>query len=171
MNCRMVLQLAFLVCATLLLLCDTAIAQHVHPDDRTNKEDQKTPNSMPRPGSQTPHSGHGPPGAQHGPQEMTGMQHHEMGMQPKSFVENILHHSSSGTSAEPNSTPSPMLMTSVGSWTVMFHGTAWLNELQQSGPRGFDKFFSTNWLMPIAQRQLGPGQLLFRSRSSAQSAK
>ena len=45
-----------------------------------------------------------------------------------------------------------------------------LNELQQSGPRGFDKFFSTNWLMPMAQRQLGPGQLTARIMLSLEPA-
>ncbi len=99
------------------------------------------------------------------------MQHGEMGMQPQSFLENVLHHAaSSGTSAEPNSTAAPMLMTMKGDWMLMFHGVAWLNELQQSGPRGFDKFFSTNWFMPMAQRRLGPGQLTVRTMLSLEPA-
>jgi hypothetical protein len=75
----------------------------------------------------------------------------------------ILHHTGSGTSLEPESTPAPMLMTTAGKWRLMFHGEAFLNELQQSGPRGADKFFSTNWFMPMAQRDLGPGQLTLRA--------
>ena len=33
-----------------------------------------------------------------------------------------------------------------------------VNDIQQSGPRGGDKLFSTNWIMPMAQRDFGPGQ-------------
>ena len=33
------------------------------------------------------------------------------GMQSQTFLQEIAHHASSGTSAEPNSTPTPMLMT------------------------------------------------------------
>lgn len=101
---------------------------------------------------------------------MPGMQHGEMEMQPQSFLENVLRHASSGTSAEPNSTPAPMLMTMKGNWTLMFHGVAWLNALQQSGPRGSDKFFSTSWFMPMAQRPLGPGRLTLRTMLSLEPA-
>ncbi|HSB74201.1 MAG TPA: hypothetical protein VLC12_01050, partial [Terriglobales bacterium] len=82
----------------------------------------------------------------------------------------ILDHADSGTSVQPASTPRPMLMTSVGKWRVMFHGEAFVNELQQSGPRGGDKFFSTNWFMPMAQRELGPGQLTLRTMLSLEPA-
>ena len=85
---------------------------------------------------------------------------------PKTFVEAIVHHGMSGTSAEPNSTPTPMLMTMKGKWMLMFHGEAFLNALQQSGQRGSDKVFSTNWFMPMAQRQLGPGTLTLRTMLS-----
>jgi hypothetical protein len=81
---------------------------------------------------------------------------------PKMFIEAIKHHSTSGTSAEPNSTPIPMLMSMNGNWMLMFHGEAFLNTLQQSGARGSDKVFSTNWFMTMAQRELGPGTLTAR---------
>jgi hypothetical protein len=96
-----------------------------------------------------------------GHKQMPGMKM-DMSQQPKDFVEEITHHATSGTSAEPNSTPMPMLMTMKGKWMLMFHGEAFLNVLQQSGPRGSDKVFSTNWFMPMAQRQLGPGTLTTR---------
>jgi len=73
------------------------------------------------------------------------------------FIGSIVQHGTSGTSAEPNSTPIPMFMTMRGKWMLMFHGVAFLNAVQQTGPRGADKLFSTNWFMPMAQRQLGPG--------------
>ena len=100
--------------------------------------------------------------------QMPGMHQHEMKMDEKSktFIEEIQHHSVSGTSAEPNSTPTPMLMTMKGPWMLMFHGEAFLNALQQSGPRGSDKVFSTNWFMPMAQRQLGRGTLTVRTMLS-----
>ncbi len=90
---------------------------------------------------------------------MPGMQMHA---QPETFVEAITHHGTSGTSAEPDSTPTSMLMSMKGKWMLMFHGQAFLNALQQSGPRGSDKVFSTNWFMPMAQRELGPGTFTAR---------
>ena len=90
---------------------------------------------------------------------MAGMQ---MGAQPETFVAAILQHGTSGTSAEPNSTPKPMLMTMKGKWMFMLHGEAFLATSQQSGLRGSDKAFSTNWFMPMARRQLGPGTLTAR---------
>lgn len=91
-------------------------------------------------------------------------------MHPRTFVQEIEHHASSGTSAEPNSTPSPMLMTMKGEWMLMFHANAFLVDTQQTSPRGGDKLFSTNWLMPMAERELGPGQLTLRAMFSLEPA-
>ncbi|HEY4380958.1 MAG TPA: hypothetical protein VGN01_11470 [Acidobacteriaceae bacterium] len=91
-------------------------------------------------------------------------------MPPHNFLEEIQHHASAGTSAEPNSTPSPMVMGMHGPWMTMLHGNAFVADTQQSGPRGADKFFSTNWLMPMAQRELGPGQVTLRAMFSAEPA-
>ena len=52
----------------------------------------------------------------------------------------------------------------------MFHGEAFLNAIQQSGPRGGDKVFSTNWFMPMAQKQAGPGTLTLRAMFSLEPA-
>ena len=79
----------------------------------------------------------------------------DMHMVPESFMAAIEHHGTSGTSAEPNSTPIPMFMKMGGKWMFMFHGAAWINMEQQSSPRGYDKVFSTNWFMPMAQRKIG----------------
>ncbi len=91
-----------------------------------------------------------------------------MNMSQHSLVENIPGHTSSGTSVQPNSSEVRMLMTTKGKWRLMFHGEAYLNLLQQSGPRGADKVFSTNWFMPMAQRDLGPGQLTVRTMLSVE---
>src|SRR5579859_2743814 len=103
--------------------------------------------------------------------EMKGMDHGGMNMgQPQSFIEAIVGHGSSGTSAEPNSTPHSMIMTKRGNWMLMLHGVGFLNSNQQSGPRGRDKIFSTNWIMPMAQRKLGPGTLTLRTMLSLEPA-
>ena len=91
-------------------------------------------------------------------------------MHPQSFIEEIQHHGSSGTSAEPNSTPVPMLMDMKGPWMLMFHANVLLTEEQQTSSRGGDKFFSTNWLMPMAERKFGPGQLTLRAMFSLEPA-
>jgi hypothetical protein len=116
-----------------------------------------------QPGSAAPANGTAPQD-----ESMPGM---DMGsMQPSTFLSEIETHATSGTSAEPNSTPMPMLMTTRGNWTLMFHGVAFLNALQQTGPRGADKVFSTNWFMPMAQRRLGPGIFTARTMLSLEPA-
>jgi hypothetical protein len=91
-------------------------------------------------------------------------------MSAANLIEAQLNRTSSGTSIEPASTPVPMLMSSRGSWTLMLHGTAFVTATQQSGPRGADKLFSTNWIMSMAQRRLGPGQLTLRTMFSLEPA-
>src|SRR6476646_1628499 len=75
-----------------------------------------------------------------------------------SAMENSVGYLSSGTSIEPAATSeaSSMVHGSLGSWTVMFHANAFVQDLQQSGPRGGDKFFSTNWMMPMVANKWGP---------------
>jgi hypothetical protein len=93
-----------------------------------------------------------------------------MTMHPETFLQEIVRHAGSGTSAEPDSTPVPMLMTTKGKWTLMFHANVFVLDEQQSSPRGGDKFFSTNWFMGMAQRPLGPGTFTARAMLSLESA-
>lgn len=94
-----------------------------------------------------------------------------MNMEPsRRFIEVLQEHSTSGTDAQPESTPSEMLMATKGSWTFMLHGEGFLNEIQQSGPRGADKLFSTNWVMPMAQRKFGQSTLTLRTMFSLEPA-
>src|SRR5947207_2958290 len=109
--------------------------------------------------------------------DMPNMHHHpgmkmgmEMDHQPSTFIEEIESHAGSGTDAQPDSTPTPMLMTMRGNWMLMLHGVAFLNEAQPSGPRGDDKFFSTNWIMPLAQRKFGSSTMTLRSMLSFEPA-
>jgi hypothetical protein len=93
-----------------------------------------------------------------------------MNGKPSTFVEAIEDQASSGTSAEPNSTPREMLGTMLDDWMLMFHANVFLVDTQQSSSRGEDKFFSTNWFMPMAQRAWGLSQLTLRAMFSLEPA-
>ena len=78
-------------------------------------------------------------------------------MPAHTLIETIQQHSTSGTSVEPASTPAPMLMTEQHGWRLMLHGEGFVADTQQQArpPRNRDAFFSTNWLMPMAQHAVG----------------
>jgi hypothetical protein len=64
-----------------------------------------------------------------------------------------------------------MLMTMrPGGWMLMLHGQGSAVEQQQTGPRGHDKFFSVNWVMPMAQRSYGRSELTLRAMFSLEPA-
>jgi len=67
----------------------------------------------------------------------------------------------SGTSMNPESWPMPMIMLSRAGWNLMFMGQGFLVETQQTGPRGHDKFYSTNAGMLSASHNVGRGSFLF----------
>ena len=105
------------------------------------------------------------------------------GMKPATdLITAILNHNASGTSAEPPSTPIPMLMRMHGPWMLMLHGQASVADTQQGASqtlpagtrRGGDKLFSTNWIMPMAMRSFGrdgrAGQLTLRTMLSIEPA-
>ena len=94
-----------------------------------------------------------------------------MGGPAPSFTADVMRHTGSGTDLEPASSTPPMLMQMRPSgWMLMLHGEAIVTEQQQTGPRGRDKFFSVNWLMPMAQRSYGNGQLTLRAMFSLEPA-
>ena len=110
---------------------------------------------------------------QHDMQSMPGMDMSQMpgmNMQPENFIQEILAHETSGTAAQPNSTPAPMLMKTVRGWTLMFHANVFILDEQQSGPRGADKFFSTNWFMGMAQHKAGSGIFTIRNMLTLEPA-
>ncbi len=150
---------------SVLLLPSLAAAQQ-----DGGQQDSHCMPGMPMPGcpnSSAPQDGHEDGSGMH--MGKTGLMSMP-GMQPQTFLQAIAHHATSGTSAEPNSTPTPMLMIRKNSWMFMFHANVFLVDLQQSSPRGGDKFFSTNWLMPMAQRELGNGILTVRAMLSLEPA-
>jgi len=63
-----------------------------------------------------------------------------------------------------------MLMTSTGRWTLALHAQAFLDRANDSGPRGGEKTFSTNWMMGTASRPLGGGTLALRTMLSLEPA-
>ena len=103
-----------------------------------------------------------------GPTKETGQSPEEA--EEGSFIQQVQQHTIAGTDAQPNSSPSQMLMVQRGRWRLMLHGQAFLNEMQQTGPRGGDKLFSTNWIMPMAQRRFGNGSLTLRTMFSLEPA-
>lgn len=105
-------------------------------------------------------------------ERMSGMDQRmaAMTMAPNTFIGEIERHTTSGTSAEPNSTPAPMLMTMRGEWMLMFHADGFILDTQQSTARGGDKLFSTNWFMPMAEHPMGRGRLTLRSMFSLEPA-
>jgi len=92
--------------------------------------------------------------------------------EPATFIDAILQHTTSGTTAEPASTPAPMLMRERSGWTLMLHGSAFLADIQQhaGSERGAGKLFSTNMIMPMVQHRLGRGMLTLRSMLSLEPA-
>jgi hypothetical protein len=62
---------------------------------------------------------------------------------------------SSGTSANPEGWPMPMIATHFGSWNAMFMSQVFVVDTQQSGPRGGDQLYSTNWFMGSLEHSVG----------------
>ncbi|MGA7156847.1 MAG: hypothetical protein WBY53_08385 [Acidobacteriaceae bacterium] len=105
--------------------------------------------------------------------------HAQRVMSARTLIEAEQQHGTSGTSIEPASTPVPMIMTQRGAWRLMLHANAFAANTQQQingsrSERGRDAFFSTNWIMPMAQRDLGrngrAGELTLRAMFSLEPA-
>lgn len=105
--------------------------------------------------------------AQHSGMEHSGHDQH-MAQEPASptLLEVVAQHAISGTDVEPASTPMHMIMRQHGGWMLMFHGEAFLTQMQQTGPRGADKLFAANWAMVTAQRTHGKGTLTLKGMLS-----
>jgi hypothetical protein len=76
----------------------------------------------------------------------------------------------SGTGANPGSAPMKMFSRRVSKWNLMFHGQGFISDVQQTGPRGADKFYSSNWFMGMAEHDLGHGAFTIRAMLSAEPA-
>src|SRR5882724_2789542 len=75
-----------------------------------------------------------------------------------------------GTGANPESAAMKMFSKRVSKWNLMLHGQGFISDVQQTGPRGADKFVSTNWFMGMAEHDLGRGAFTIRAMLSAEPA-
>src|SRR5713226_5125782 len=107
---------------------------------------------------------------EHGQTVHEGMTMGGMNMAKMNPAGMLLMDEASGTSVNPSSSPMHMATAQSSSWTFLFHGILYLSEIQQSGPRGDDKFISTNWFMGMAQHDVGHGSFLFRAMLSLDPA-
>jgi len=62
--------------------------------------------------------------------DMPGMNMQSTGQRQISLIESLQTHATSGTDAEPGSTLLEMMMKARGKWALMFHGEAFLNDIQ-----------------------------------------
>ena len=76
----------------------------------------------------------------------------------------------SGTAWLPDSSPMYAIHKQRGPWELMFHGNGFLQYLVEGSDRGDDQIGSINWVMGMADRQLGPGRLSLRGMFSVEPA-
>ena len=74
----------------------------------------------------------------------------------------------SGTAWQPAQTPNTGLHSEVEGWTLMAHAAVFAAFDFQTGKRGEDAFFSANWLMVMAHRPLGGGEIALRAMASVE---
>jgi len=165
MSNRIGLWLSFAVLAS-LVSARPAIAQRMHhhraaPADSTRH--RAKPDSVAR---------------QHHP-DMAGMQHHhDMGAMEHEHTMRMtgmygpypMTREASGTSWQPDRAGHRGIHEMRGSWMLMLHGSADLVYDNQGGARGDKKVFSSNMVMGMAQRPLGPGTLGLRAMASLEPA-
>ena len=99
-----------------------------------------------------------PSGHQHG-QQTDHAQHDAAGLlfQPRD---------ASGTAWIPELSPMYGLHGASGDWQVMWHGSAFLQYLRETGNRGSDQFGSINWIMAMARREAAGGRFGLRGMLS-----
>ena len=76
----------------------------------------------------------------------------------------------SGTAVAPEGHGPVLYSATRGDWSLMAHALVFLTAQTQSGPRGEDDVFSTNWGMFMGSRRVGRGALLFRTMLSLEPA-
>jgi hypothetical protein len=101
---------------------------------------------------------------------MAGMGNDGLTGMATSQEESYFMNESSGTAVQPSAWPMPMVMTGVGDWNLMWMAQTFLVDTQQTGPYGFDKFYSTNWGMLGATHRLGRGAIMLRTMLSLEPA-
>ncbi|MBW3563851.1 MAG: hypothetical protein KY459_03910 [Acidobacteria bacterium] len=89
---------------------------------------------------------------------------------PTDPIRKLLMQQASGTSVNPASSGMHGDHGQIGGWNLMHHGQVFVNGVVQTGPRGEDEIFSTNWLMVMADRPLGGGHFAIRGMLSLEPA-
>jgi len=102
------------------------------------------------------------------PGQETG--HHMHAAMDSGPTAKLLMAEASGTSLNPMSVEMSMRMKMAGSWSLMYMADGFITETQQSGPRGADKFYSTNIFMGSAEHAAGRGSFLFDAMMSLEPA-
>lgn len=74
----------------------------------------------------------------------------------------------SGTSWLPDATPMYAVHSMKDPWLFMLHGNVFVQYIDEGGDRGDNDFGSINWLMGMARRKIGEGDLMLRAMMSAE---
>jgi hypothetical protein len=74
----------------------------------------------------------------------------------------------SGTAWLPDASPMYAVHAASGSWSLMIHGSVFLQYIAEGGARGESQLGSVNWLMAMARRPVGGGDLALRVMASAE---
>lgn len=72
----------------------------------------------------------------------------------------------SGTAWLPDASPMYALHGERGPWQLMLHGNGFLQYLNEGSYRGSDQFGGINWVMGMAERNVGPGRVALRGMFS-----
>ena len=162
---------AFILFAT---ASSTVRAQHEGHSTQKPKPGQQQPASKDHAKDQKgdAHAGHQMPGRKadmkdeghHSMPAMTGMDAMDHSSMNRAGM--FLMGQSSGTGYQPAAWPMPMIMSKLGTWNLMWMGQAYLIATQQSGPKGGDKVYSSNWGMLGAVHRLGSGSFMLRTMLS-----
>lgn len=97
-----------------------------------------------------------------------GRQQHEGHVMSKGDQDIPATREGSGTSWLPDETPMYAIHGQAKGWTLMGHGSVFLQYLHESGDRGSEQTGSINWLMGMARRPVGAGRLLLRGMISVE---
>ena len=133
--------------------------QHQHPAEPAETKQQKPAHDMSKMGQE--HAGHDM-------SKMTGADMSAMMTTVTGGPFKSMMAIGSGTSLLPASSPAYMWHWMKGDWMIMAHGNLSAGFNHQGGPRGVNKAESQNWLMLMAERPAGGGQLMLRGMFSAE---
>jgi hypothetical protein len=87
---------------------------------------------------------------------------------PPTVVELVHAQEASGTAWQPAQTPMTGMHSKIEGWDIMAHAAIFAGFDTQTGDRGDDSFFSTNWIMVMGRRPLGGGEISLRGMASVE---